>query len=78
VIEVFFIVNLTLMPFEQSENQLVEEDPFILKELVEEVAHVIARNDRCEKAKDPFARIHIGPYVVLGDLLMQNWQVCLD
>ena len=75
MIEVFFIVYLTLMPFEQRQNELVEKNPLVLEEFVKKETHVIARNDRCKKAEYPFTRIHIGPYVILGHLLVQNRQV---
>ena len=78
VIEVFFIIDLTLMPFEQRQYQLVEEYPLVLEEFVKKVTHVITRYDWGKKAENPFTRIHIGSYVVLGHFLMEDWKVGLD
>jgi len=59
LIKVLFIVNIALKSLHKRQDELVKEDPLVLEELVQEVAHVVARDHRGKQAKNPLASVHI-------------------
>ena len=63
-VEVFFVQDLVLVLLQYSQNQRVEEDPFVLEKLVEEKAHVLTRYDRGKEPKDPLTSVHLSANVV--------------
>ena len=65
VVEILFTVDHLFVPLQQRKYQLVEEDPFVLEELVKEVMHVVVGYHTGKKTKDPLTCIHFGPDVVL-------------
>ena len=75
VIEVLLVVDLVLEALEQRQDQLVEEHPLVLEELIVEVAHVVTGDHRGEQAEDPLAGEHVRLDVVFSQSLMENWQL---
>lgn len=53
------------MTLQQWQYQLVEKDPFVKKELIEEDAHVLARYDRGKQSEDPLACVHVRADIAL-------------
>jgi len=78
VVHVLLVFNLVLMPFQQSQNQLVEEGPLVFEKVVEERPHVLTRYDRCEEAEDPLAGVDVGAQVQTEHPSVQLWQIRLQ
>ena len=66
VVKVLLIPDLILMPPQQRQDQLIEENPSVLEELVKKVAHMICWDHTCEESEDPLTRKYLSPDVVLN------------
>lgn len=54
-----------------GQDQTVEKDPFVLKEFVQEEAHVLTGYNRCEQPKDPLTCIHLSSNVMLNKMALK-------
>ncbi len=59
VVDVFLVFYLGLVPVEEGEHELVEEDPAMLEELVEKCTHVLTGNHGGKQAEYPLASVNV-------------------
>ncbi len=61
---ILLLKQLRLNILEHTEHELVKEEPLAAKELSVENMHLLKRDFRREKSKDPRTRIHLHRYLV--------------
>lgn len=59
------------MTQEQCQDQLVKEDPSMLKKVVEKEPNMFTWNHRCKKTENPFASVDICPEVKADQFFVQ-------
>ena len=74
-VEVLLIQDLVLMLAENSQDQTVEKDPFVLEEFVQKEAHMFTRNHGCKQPKDPLTCIHLSPDIMFNQVALKLWKI---
>ena len=65
MVEILLTPDHVFVSLQKRQNQLIKENPFELKESVEEVNHMITWYHTCKQAENPLTGIHLRPYVIV-------------